>query len=99
MRSVRIHSRPFLDSVVALLISCFVIYVRTGWLGLNEGLDNWVNSTEDEEEQRRQQAEEAFLFQCFTRVYIFGPKKKSPYRLQSESITHSDANYSVNTLN
>lgn len=54
---------PFLDSVIALLISCFVIYVRSyGLVGVERGFGQLGNSMEDEEEQRRQQAEEAFSF-------------------------------------
>lgn len=78
MRSVRIHSRPFLDSVIALLISCFVIYVRTGWLGLNEGLDNWVKFNGRRGGAKATTSGGSLLVSVFHAGIYFWAKEKSP---------------------
>lgn len=66
---------PFLDSVTALLISCFVIYVRSyGLVGVERGFGQlgkiqWKTRRTKGDQKRRKPSR-------FTRVYYFGPKKK-----------------------
>lgn len=64
---------PFLDSVIALLISCFVIYVPSyGLVGVERGFGQlgkiqWKTRRSKGDNKRRKPSR-------FKRVYIFGPK-------------------------